>query len=850
MSRSTRASSTAELHARTLERKIRLSRLALAVETAWPRLWPPVMVVLAFVLASLAGLWPMLTAGVHQAVLALFGLALAATLVPLVRMPWPGREAGLRRLERLSNVPHRPASAYEDSIDERKAGPTERRLWSAHRSRIARLLALLRVRGPAPRFERYDPLALRGLVVLLTGLAAIWSGDAFYDRLASAFRIGDAGRVASVRLDAWVAPPVYTRATPMMLADGAKPFVAQDGEMAPIEVPEGSVLIVRASGSGHERFGVEVSREGAGTETLAAGEQTTGATGVSSYRLELREAAKVAITERGSVRQEWAFLVKPDHPPVIELVGKPQQSLRGNMTLTYRISDDYGVVAAEAQIALAEQEKPPRPATAADGKPLLPVGEPPVVRLKLPKKDGEKPGEAKTSADLAAHPWAGLPVILTLQARDQAGKTGESPAHAFNMPGRRFAQPLAKALVEQRRNLARNPADYAIVAFALDALAVGPELFGIEPFAYLGLRTAYWRLSRNVTQDSIVATVDQLWELAVRIEDGDLSDAMRALREAQERLARALEEGASDEEIERLMQELRQAMANYLQSLMQQAERNPELQADPRTGERMTSRDLDQMLKDIEKLAKSGSMEAAQQLLSQLRDMLDRMQAGRSNQQNGEGNGELSKMLEQFGGLITKQRRLLDDTFRANRGNRNGRGQGDQSGEQQGLNDLQGNQEGHEYSGELSGRQGALRDELDRLMQALREFGQNGNREFDGAGRAMDRAREALEGENLDEATEEQSQALEQLRRGAQSMTEEMLRGSNGQQGTRLGRNMRDPLNRPLGNEGDPNGFVEIPRDIEVQRAREILDELRRRLGESTRPLLELDYLERLLKRN
>jgi hypothetical protein len=61
---------------------------------------------------------------------------------------------------------------------------------------------------------------------------------------------------------------------------------------------------------------------------------------------------------------------------------------------------------------------------------------------------------------------------------------------------------------------------------------------------------------------------------------------------------------------------------------------------------------------------------------------------------------------------------------------------------------------------------------------------------------------------------------------------------------------MRDPLNRPLGNEGDPNGFVEIPRDIEVQRAREILDELRRRLGESTRPLLELDYLERLLKRN
>jgi hypothetical protein len=34
-----------------------------------------------------------------------------------------------------------------------------------------------------------------------------------------------------------------------------------------------------------------------------------------------------------------------------------------------------------------------------------------------------------------------------------------------------------------------------------------------------------------------------------------------------------------------------------------------------------------------------------------------------------------------------------------------------------------------------------------------------------------------------------------------------------------------------------------------VQRAREILEELRRRLGEPSRPLLELDYIERLLRR-
>ena len=40
-----------------------------------------------------------------------------------------------------------------------------------------------------------------------------------------------------------------------------------------------------------------------------------------------------------------------------------------------------------------------------------------------------------------------------------------------------------------------------------------------------------------------------------------------------------------------------------------------------------------------------------------------------------------------------------------------------------------------------------------------------------------------------------------------------------------------------------------VPDAIDMQRAREILEELRRRSGEATRPPVELDYLERLLKR-
>ena len=61
----------------------------------------------------------------------------------------------------------------------------------------------------------------------------------------------------------------------------------------------------------------------------------------------------------------------------------------------------------------------------------------------------------------------------------------------------------------------------------------------------------------------------------------------------------------------------------------------------------------------------------------------------------------------------------------------------------------------------------------------------------------------------------------------------------------------RDPFGRQLeeGNSGTATGDVKIPGAKELKRAREILDELRRRAGDLWRPDLELEYIERLLKR-
>jgi hypothetical protein len=60
----------------------------------------------------------------------------------------------------------------------------------------------------------------------------------------------------------------------------------------------------------------------------------------------------------------------------------------------------------------------------------------------------------------------------------------------------------------------------------------------------------------------------------------------------------------------------------------------------------------------------------------------------------------------------------------------------------------------------------------------------------------------------------------------------------------------RDPLGREgnFGRAVDDRG-VKIPDQPDRQRSREILEELRRRAGEGNRPKIELDYIERLLRR-
>ncbi|MEM1371890.1 MAG: TIGR02302 family protein [Pseudomonadota bacterium] len=897
-----------------LTRKIGMSRLALFLERLWPRVWPLLAVAAAFLLVSLLEVWPLLDQVSHIALLAVFACAAIAATVLIIRTPWPSRDDSMRRLETNSDIAHRPASSYDDTLTSSAASdPATAAVWQAHRSRLEQLLKRLRVGPPRPDTAQRDPLALRLIVLLLVTAGLGFFGERASDRLGEAFEFRTAKLLANARLDAWVTPPDYTRQPAIMLADGgtAAEITKVNPEARLIEVPEASELITRATGVSVADLRLEVTKSGSeplildGSE-VSPGSQLVDAAEVVEIRFKLMEDARIRLLVADAEAAVWTFAVDADLPPTIELIEDPVISQRGSMKLTYRIVDDYGVVSSRVSVKRRDtNEQDPRTAWARKDVltgPRAPHERPPRLTLRVPRgnvdEDGKRTGEAVTHLEVGTHPWAGLPVEMVLEAVDVAGKIGRSQPRLMKMPERRFTKPLARAVVEQRRKLVADARYAGQVVTALDALTTAPELFTEDTQVFLGLRTVRYRIEREPTRAGRNSAIDQLWHIALRIEDGDLSDAERRLKNAQDELSKLLEEGGTEEQIEQAMQELRSAMNDYMQQLQRQAQESPLQQGgQDQNSQMMSQQDLERMMKQIEDMAKSGSREQARQMLAEMRDLLDRMQSGQQAQQSEQAR-QMQQAMRDLSDLTSEQQKLMDDTFgqqrqqsqqgqqqrgqgqqrqrqqqggsprrgpqSAQRGQRGQQGQQQRGPGQPGSGQRGQGQQGQGQQGqgqpgqggmgqprseqELRERQNAIRDQLAQLQERLDRQGMSSD-QLDGAQRSMQNAERALQQGDLPTATREQASALDQLRQGAEDMAQQMQQGSP----QRFGQNgdtPRDPLGRPQRSEGPDQGTsVKVPDQIDIQRAREILQELRRRLGDAQRQPTELEYIERLLRR-
>jgi uncharacterized protein (TIGR02302 family) len=811
-----------------IDRAVGRARLNLLWEAIWPRLAPLVVLAALFAAVSWLGLWRVANAPVRYATLAAFAVAALWFLVRLVRFAWPTRTAAFARVEQATGAPHRPATSFSDRMATGGGDPLAEALWLAHRRRLLAAMERLRAGVPAPKLAHRDPMALRFLVVLLALVGFFVAGDERLARIGEAFQGGEPTAATVARVDAWVTPPAYTGRPPIFLTgDAAKPA----GTI--YSVPTGSVVTVRTGGT-HDLDVVNGDTKiapSAATKVAA----TDGAEPPLEHQLKLKQAANVAVKKGSREISAWRFTVEPDNPPAIAMVGEPKVAESGALHLTYSLEDDYGVVGAFGEFA---------PVDAAGGPAKRPLYEAPKLPLSLPQLRTRK-GQGETTRDLTAHPWAGAQVKLTLVARDEAGQEGRSAPVELTLPARNFSNPLARAVVEQRTTLALDANARDAVADGLDALTMAPEDH-MKSGDYLMLRSAYHRLVDARSDDELRGVVDYLWTIALGLEDQGASLAAEQLRAAQDALREALERNASDEEIAKLTQDLREAMQKFLQALAEQAQRNPNVANNlpPNANvQELRAQDLERMLDQIENLSKTGAKDAARQLLSQLQNMLENLQAGTPQQGGDQGEQQAMQMLNQLGDMIRRQEDLMNQTFRAQRG------QGQQGQEmspeelQQALKDLQ-------------SRQQALGDQLQQLMDQMQGQGMDPNGKLGQAGESMGRASDALGAKRPGSAVGEQGTALEALRQGAQGLAQQLAQ--QGQQGQGQGRGMRagngdqpntDPLGRPRRTTGaDLGSTVKVPDEIDTQRAREILDAIRQRLGDSFRPEIERDYLERLLE--
>jgi uncharacterized protein (TIGR02302 family) len=832
-----------------LTQALRRARYAIAWERGWPHLARLLTVVGLFLVVSWVGLWLMLPFVARAIGLALFVLLALGALFPLVRFRWPSREEGLSRLDRGSGIRHRPATALTDSLASKD--PVALALWQAQRERTLASIKRIRAGLPSPRLAIHDPWALRALVVVLMVAAYIAAGDERMMRTAAAFDWNGVLAPANIRVDAWVTPPNYTSKPPIILSAANKEAGVPVAGALP--VPAGSTLIVRSSGGA-----LDVVAAGGVTEAVPT-EQAPKGTNERHFTIAGDGTAHVRAP---AGQPQWKFSAVPDRAPTIALTKDPERQARGSLQMSYKIEDDYGVTEAQAHFAVRPAADAPKATT--EPRALF---EAPQFSLVLPNARTRN-GVGQTVKDLSEDPYAGADVTLTLTARDEAGNEGHSEPFSMRLPERLFTKPLARALIEQRRILALDANRNGQVYTALDALMIAPELFMPETGQYLGLYSVARQLEAARTDDAMREVVASLWALAVSIEDGDITDVDKALRAAQDALKQALDRGASDEEIKKLTQDLRAALDNFLRQLAEQQRDNPQALArplDPNT-KMMRQQDLNNMIERMERLSRSGDKDAAKQLLDQLQQMLENLQMAQPGQS---GDSDMEQALNELGDMIRKQQQLRDKTFKQGQDSRRDHARG-KPGEQS-MDDLQQDQQG-------------LRDRLKKLQQELakrgdmgqqqgqqRQRGENGQKGQDGdpqqgdgedglgeADSAMDDAGSKLGEGNADGAVDSQGQALEALRKGAQKLAEGMQQGDGDGQGNgpgdRAGRqqsggNTNDPLGRPLrGREFGDDLTVKIPGEIDVQRVRRILEELRRRLADPQRPQIELDYIERLLK--
>lgn len=885
---------------------LRRAKFALIWERKARVVWPAVFFPCAFVILALIGVWE--SVGDPWRLLALIGSLLGLVLcmiVGVVAGRWPRARDVRRRVEQDSALAHRPLETLADRPQ--TEDPRTLALWRAHQKRVREGLKALRAARPRPAYQRLDPYALRFVLLALLAVSAFVGRDAWSSRLGEAFTLAYVSNAPDTSVvDAWITPPDYTGEAPIFLSQSTQvgaPVTAPAGSEVTVRVtgaprrPRGGVagegvdLRLAFAKDGPGAYVAVATLDGDATVHLR---QPKDRAWVALIEPDLPPSVAFTDDEFGqSPRQELtlSYTVGDDYGGV-----RTQLRLRRVDTGEEEVLDlpapNAQLVENTARVDLVKHKWAGLEVEAS------------VLAIDAIGQQGESEVRTTTLPErLFLEPLA----LAIANERFVLLRDDSDYEDGAFIPGGGASQGPGQPMIDLGgTRLERAPASVKRVYAALDLLQMGAGLF-VEDDQYptmLALAYAKETMARAERRADLAELDELLWQAAMSAEGGELASARRAFEAARQALADALARGADAEELEQRVQAFKNAAERYMDMLYAEAILNENF-ADPGAGGGGPGQSVDelaQMLESLEDLSTTGSTDDARRLLEQLGDRIANMEMQLNTQRGSGGSSsgrppppiegleeeeQTQQALGELSDVIGEQRELADatqqDALNNGRDARNSRGQtgeersnpedGDPDGAQNGSEDG-----GGPERGDIASQQQALADRLAGLREQLEERGEGSLAE--GLSEAEQAMRDAARSLRLGDeagAAMDQSAALGALRGAAENYAAEKLAerladiGSMSEEEiARLAEQMgRDPedlaanldtidpsgidLTDPFGRDDFGRPFdgvagAQIPDELDIERAREILDELRRRAGEVERDEEELEYIQRLLE--
>lgn len=751
------------------------------------------------------------------------------------------------KINRSLEVANKLRTGYFDFLKDNPVDTKDTQLWflEQEKQKQSRTLAL-KTDAFKTNTSAKDPYALRFLPVIVLLLCLFIFPIATMNDIAKNFFPHTAPPIhvekPSFTYSAWITPPSYT---------GLKPDYINDTTTPPLSIAQGSKLNIALQNikkrAYHVHINDTISKMGIdGDETILSADFDITA-----------DTTRIALRGRYNNYFDLPIFIEQDNAPEISFVADPKTTNNYALEIDYRTIDDYGpknISLSVERIESTADEPMPKPLNFDLSLGFIDTSEAEI-------NEENKIWQGQYYLDLSGHPWAGAPVKLTLSVTDHSDQKNDSAPIFATIPVRVFENKIAKKINDERMKLLADYKNNRTSAMAvLEEIIIRPAHYYNDPIIFLSLKSAMNRLFLDRYNQERLSVTNLLWDVALFIEEGLMFEALQDIKEIQQALEKALQDPNSPpEQIEELMQQYQAALENAVRAamtdIMRQLQNGAKVQDFQNPFQTSEQSSLEDYLQKMQDLAASGNREEAMKMLQDLQKMME--QTSTKPQQLSEEQKQGIETLQDLQEIIEAQQELTNDSKKA-------RALDDKNTE-----DIRKRQT------EIQSKTQAIKEKLVGLMP------ETDTKNLDDAMTEMQNAIDALsqtdtEATITDTTITAQEKAEEHLQKSGEDAMQAMQsamnmqfsqgnslipqmgqngQGQNGKGNRRLPRQSHsengetDPLGREPGNAKEFNGDLDSLSQAPQEKSRDVINELRKRSGERSRPQFELDYINRLLER-